>query len=118
LFRREFAGPTTAGRIAQYAFDSTRQSRCFLAALDQRQPLEGPDPTATPNADGMPFTAEFFGDGFVVLALKGQKNHAGSLGHSLRACAGLCHEPQSRLLSFRDDQLGCFPWHARFSRSP
>jgi hypothetical protein len=116
LFRCKFASPTTPRRIAEYAFDSTQQSRCLLAALDQRQPLEDPDPTATPNADGMPFTAEFFGDGLVVFALKGQKNHAGSLGHSLRARAGLCHEPQSRSLSFRDDQLGCLPWHAWFSR--
>jgi hypothetical protein len=81
LFRREFASPTTPGRIAPYAFDSTLESRCLLATLDQRQPLEGPDPTAPPNADGVPSTAEFFGDGFVVFALKGSKNHAGSLGY-------------------------------------
>src|SRR5262245_60611337 len=88
-----------------------RQGRLLLAAFNQDQPLDCLDPAPPPDARRVAFAADAVSDVLVVVALKGEQNHACPLGEGLGTGTGAGHGLKNLLLTFRENDLGSPSWH-------
>jgi hypothetical protein len=107
----ELAGTAAARQISEKLLDGLDEDALRLAALHHDQGVERIRPPTTPNAHRMAFAPKFSGNFLAGKPLECQQNHPGSLGNSLGTGAGTRQSDQHLLLTFRDRDPCCPPWH-------
>jgi hypothetical protein len=107
----ELAGTAATRQISEELLDGLDENALRLTAFHHDQAVERIRPPPTPNAHRMAFALQSLGDFLAGKSLECQQNHPGSLGNSLGTGAGTRQCDQHLLLTFRDRDLCCPPWH-------
>src|SRR5262245_14916362 len=111
LLGRELAGIARTRFVAQHLFNGSAEVGQASRALDDCEAFPRLGPPPPPHSDGIPIEVDFPGDVLIVGSLKGPQDNGGPLREVQWSSPRMSDVLKNLLLTFRDQDSGCRPWH-------